>query len=66
MRFRLSGSLNYHKKERLFCNSCHMEIIEPQDLQEHFVQDENTGKYTCQKCKNGFSNFIKLVQHNLI
>jgi ssDNA-binding Zn-finger/Zn-ribbon topoisomerase 1 len=40
-----------------------MEIIEPQNLQEHFVQDENTGKYTCYKCKKGFSNFIKLVRH---
>jgi predicted RNA-binding Zn-ribbon protein involved in translation (DUF1610 family) len=41
-----------------------MEIIEPQNLQEHFVQDEKTGKYTCDKCNyKGFSNFIKLVQH---
>jgi uncharacterized CHY-type Zn-finger protein len=32
-------------------------------LQEHFVQDENTGKYTCYKCKKGFSNFMTLVQH---
>jgi predicted SprT family Zn-dependent metalloprotease len=40
-----------------------MEIIEPQNLQEH-VQDEKTGKYTCDKCNyKGFSNFVKLVQH---
>ncbi|CAB4012897.1 zinc finger 236 isoform X1, partial [Paramuricea clavata] len=42
---------------------CHMEIIEPQNLQEHFVEDKSTGKYACNKCNRPFSNFMKLVKH---
>ena len=53
-RFIQLGSLNWHKKVHLFCNSCHMEIIQPQNFQEHFVQDKNTGKYACNKCNKRF------------
>jgi predicted SprT family Zn-dependent metalloprotease len=41
-----------------------MEIIEPQNLQEHFVQDEKTGKYACDKCNKQFPDVESLYQHN--
>jgi uncharacterized protein YlaI len=47
----------------LFCNSCCKEIIEPQDLQGHFVKDRSIGKYVCNKCNKRFSKIMSLVQH---
>jgi DNA-directed RNA polymerase subunit RPC12/RpoP len=45
------------------CNSCNKEIVQPQDLQEHFVEDKNTGKYVCNYCNEQLSNFMTLIQH---
>ncbi len=55
--------LKYHEKQHLLCHSCHKEIILPQDLQEHSVEDTNIRKYACSKCGKRFSVFLKLVQH---
>ncbi|CAB4015668.1 zinc finger 236 isoform X8, partial [Paramuricea clavata] len=41
---------------------CGSEIIQPQDLQEDFV-DDNTGRYVCNKCNKKFSTFVKLSRH---
>ena len=62
-RFIQSNNLASHKKQHLFCNSCCKEIIEPQDLQGHFVKDKSIGKYVCNKCNKRFSKIMNLVQH---
>ena len=52
-----------HKKMHLLCRSCRREIIQPHDVQEHFVQNEHTKQFTCNKCDEKFSNSKKLVKH---
>jgi transcription elongation factor Elf1 len=32
-------------------------------LQEHFVEDRNTGKHGCIKCNKQYSGFMELVRH---
>ena len=52
-----------HKRIHLLCTSCRREIIQPYDVQEHFVEDEHTKQFTCSKCDEKFSNSKKLVKH---
>jgi hypothetical protein len=62
-RFSQSSTLNCHKKGHLLCHTCGTEIIRPQEIQEHIVEDRNTGKYGCNKCNKQSSGFMTLVQH---
>ena len=52
-----------HKKIHLLCTSCRRETIQPYDVQEHFVENEHTKQFTCNKCDEKFSNSKKLVKH---
>jgi hypothetical protein len=47
----------------LSCDTCGQEIIWPHELQEHFVEDRNTGKHGCIKCNKQYSGFMELVRH---
>ena len=49
--------------QHLLCNSCSKEIVDPQDLPEHFVKDKNARMFTCSNCQKQLSSFRKLVQH---
>ena len=62
-KFARKSHLKRHTKRHLVCNSCNKEIVQPQDLQEHFVEDKNTGKYVCNYCNEQLSNFMTLIQH---
>jgi KRAB domain-containing zinc finger protein len=56
--------LNYHEQKHLLCDTCHREIIQPQELQEHFVKDTGSGKYVCSKCSKQLPHsFVKWVRH---
>ena len=57
------NSKQQNNKKHLFCKSCNREIIRPQDLKEHFVEDKYNGKYVCEKCNKQFTDFNKLIQH---
>ena len=57
-------NLKKHKKVHLLCKNCSREIIQPHDVQEHFVEDEHTKRCTCNKCDKKFSdskNLVKLI-----
>ena len=45
------------------CNTCSREIVQPQDVEEHFVEHEHDGRYMCSKCKKRCTDFVKLVRH---
>ncbi|CAB4031783.1 zinc finger 271-like [Paramuricea clavata] len=62
-RFAKKSSLTHHKKQHLLCNTCSREIVQPQDLNEHFFVFEHDGKCSCSKCDKRCINFMKLVQH---
>jgi KRAB domain-containing zinc finger protein len=62
-RFTRKRSLVWHEKQHLLCKSCSREIVEPKDLNEHFVEDKHDGKYVCSKCDKRLYNFMKLLQH---
>ena len=55
--------LRDHKITHILCNTCGREIIQAQDLEEHFHQDQSTGKFLCGKCNQQFCKFWKLVKH---
>jgi hypothetical protein len=47
----------------LLCSTCSREIVQPQDLNEHFFVFEHDGKCSCSKCDKRCVNFTKLVRH---
>ena len=62
-RFTQKSHLINHKKQHLLCNTCSREIVEPADLNEHFIEDTQDGKYVCSKCDKRLINSMKLLQH---
>ena len=57
------SNLKKHKKVHLLCRNCSSEIIQPHDVQEHFVEEEHTKQCTCNKCDKKFSDSKNLVKH---
>ena len=47
----------------LLCSSCGRQIIQPHDLQEYFIVDEDTKQCACKTCDEKFSNSKKFVKH---
>ncbi|CAB4019382.1 zinc finger 709-like [Paramuricea clavata] len=62
-RFTRKFSLTHHKKQHLLCNTCSREIVEPQDLDKHFLVFKHDGRYMCSKCDKQHISFMKSVQH---
>ena len=56
-RFATKLGHNYHKKNHLLCSSCGGEIKQFRELHKFHL------KYVCNKCKNPFSTFKRMLKH---